>query len=222
MVMTASAKIPMPTISTPPPPVGTAAVGNVENTSGTSLVLGGRVEGAPVAEFDVDVDVGSAGGDVDGRLLGGRLCPPGGSGFTGGRCVVSPSTPAEVGAAEVGTVWDGVGAGLLRVRLGTSVDVSEVWSVGDGVPAGERVGQRGGVGVSDGVGGSDEVGASEVAGSAGDSSEIGEPDSVGAGQVGDGLVDVGESGEVGAPDAVDESDVVGSEGVVESAGTSPH
>ena len=194
IVMTARANTPMPTISTLEPPLVNDALGSVEITSGTVLVRGRVVVVRPTCDGEA---VG--GGVVDECLPGGRLCPAGGGyGFelVAARCDVTPSTPFDVGTTEVGvSVSDG--GPLLKVRLGTSVNVSVPVSLGDGVPAGLRVVQGGGVGVSEPVGASDEVVGSCPPS---ESCEMGEPDSVGVRQVGVGLDGVGES--VGASDDV--------------------
>ena len=196
IVMTARANTPMPTISTLEPPLVNDALGSVEITSGTVLVRG-LVVVRPTCEGEA---VGG-GGVVDEWPPGGTLCSAGGGyGFelVAGRCDVTPSTPFDVGTTEVGvSVSDG--GPLLKVRLGTSVNVSVPVSLGDGVPAGLRVVQGGGVGVSEPVGASDDVVGSCPPG---ESCEMGEPDSVGVGvrHVGVGPDGVGES--VGASDDV--------------------
>jgi len=192
IVMTARANTPMPTISTLEPPLVNDALGSVEITSGTVLVRG-LVVVRPTCDGE------AVRGGVDEWPPGGRLCSAGGGyGFelVAGRCDVTPSTPFDVGTTEVGvSVSDG--GVLLKVRLGTSVNVSVPVSLGDGVPAGLRVVQGGGVGVSEPVGASDDVVGSCPPG---ESCEMGEPDSVGVRHVGVGPDGVGES--VGASDDV--------------------
>jgi hypothetical protein len=214
--MTARANTPMPTISTLEPPLANDALGSVEMTSGTVLV-----RGLVVVRPTCDGEAVGGGGDewLPGGTPGGTLCAAGGGyGFelVAGRCDVTPSTPSDVGTTAVGvSVSDG--GMLLNVRLGTSVNVSVAVSLGDGVPAGLRVEQGGGVGVSEPVGASDDVVGSWPPG---EFWEMGEPDSVGVRQVGVGLdgedESVGASDDVGAPDGVDVSDEVGALGDVDA------